>query len=1016
MQNPSTSPNRASSAEVVLGHHSRWMRLGQPLVITNAGLFLTLFLLWMFHPSEQRIEKWGHLPWWWGVGIAVPALFAVALWVIRRRSAEHAARSLDARLVAMNRLETAATLHDANDALARAQREETARFLSSAPVPSRSGLTRLLAIALGVAFLAHLITLGLWSRPEAHAVTPVPVKKNQPPPVVPMASITWKSPITEIKAAPIEEVPLQALADSVTGLKDLTLEIAVNGEPTMTVPVPVDLLGKPGKHSVQTSMYLDQLSVEPYDVVSYYLHVKRVSTEKLPEAVSAVQFVEVKPFRDDVRELPGGSGKSLFPLITALKVAQLRLLKENFVLAHAEISNLNPAWVKENVRVGSEQAVLEKKSGEVVEKLTAGGIPVEIVDLLNQARTRMTDAAKKIDAKQNEPAIPAQGKSLGLITEIEKYFRKVIAKDGSGKSGPTVKDPFQKQQELELKQRYQTLAGELELLVREQQRLAEDLNKEQKPADQQKSTDQGKSADQEKPQPAASPGTTPGKEDKNRIDGTLSERQTQISQRVGALLTGQQFVPEVNEHLENGRSQARESLRQLDADDIPKAREPAVSAARELRLAKEAMDRAGDDKAKDDLADALRAMNKAASQAAGAPKEKSDQAAQDAAKGAADKVEQARANLADAAKKQQETGSEKEAQRLAQAASELNSPGLRNDSQKLFNQPRDAAQAQTVSEALSRLADRIGGQQAGDKKTPGEIAALIERIERTRANMGRLAALEKSTAGKDGGNTPGQNGKQTDQPGKEPGSQEAKGQGKDGPGKEQQGQKGEGQQQGQAKQDQSGQGKDSSGKEQGEGQGQKGKEGKQPGQTKEDQKGQGQGAGETTQPGEQSGSASGKKPDQNQGSPGSQPGEDTSTTGGGTATHSDDTAKRESFAGEVLEDLRQEIWESAAVVPPGNGVEGMRQVLSGQSSGTGGNFSQCVAAFEEIQPPLDNVITLLKAELQKSLRQHELIDQSAEKALPAYREAVADYFEQLSRDYKTSPAGTPPDVKKDDAQ
>ena len=74
-----------------------------------------------------------------------------------------------------------------------------------------------------------------------------------------------------------------------------------------------------------------------------------------------MQFVEVKPFRDDVREEPvRRRWKILFPPNAALKVAQLRLLKENFVLAHAEISNLNPAWVKENVRVGSEQAVLEQ--------------------------------------------------------------------------------------------------------------------------------------------------------------------------------------------------------------------------------------------------------------------------------------------------------------------------------------------------------------------------------------------------------------------------------------------------------------------------------------------------------------------------------------------------------------------------------------------------------------------------------------------------------------------------------
>jgi hypothetical protein len=41
--------------------------------------------------------------------------------------------------------------------------------------------------------------------------------------------------------------------------------------------------------------------------------------------------------------------------------------------------------------------------------------------------------------------------------------------------------------------------------------------------------------------------------------------------------------------------------------------------------------------------------------------------------------------------------------------------------------------------------------------------------------------------------------------------------------------------------------------------------------------------------------------------------------------------------------------------------------------------------------------------LLQSSRQHELSDQLAEQAPPAYRAAVADYFERLSRDYQAPP-------------
>jgi len=55
--------------------------------------------------------------------------------------------------------------------------------------------------------------------------------------------------------------------------------------------------------------------------------------------------------------------------------------------------------------------------------LIQDGLPAEIVNLLSQAQPLMADAAGKIRATANEPAVPSQGKALGLITEIEKLKR-----------------------------------------------------------------------------------------------------------------------------------------------------------------------------------------------------------------------------------------------------------------------------------------------------------------------------------------------------------------------------------------------------------------------------------------------------------------------------------------------------------------------------------------------------------------------------------------------------------------
>lgn len=1095
MKTPDLSPNGVSSPANLLHGQHRWMRTALPLAIVNAGLILTLVFLWLSHPSGQRIEKWGWLPLWWMLGIFVSALIAVALWALRHRSMLHSARSLDKRLNAMNRLETAVAYKDADDAVLRAQREETAHFLEQAPVRSHRAILRVLGIVAAAALAAHLATLTLWSWPGAR--TAVPMTKPEPPPEVPKASITWKSPAAETKAVPIEEVPLNALADSVTGLRDMVLEIEVNGEPKMSLPFPVEKLNEPGRHPVQTSIYLDQLNVEPFDMVSYYLHAKRISKIKFPEVVSTVQFVEIKRFRDDVREVPGGNGKSVFPLITALKVAQLRLMKENFLLAHAEISTTQPVWVKENKRVGDEQGILEKKSGEVIAKLTQEGLPAEIIDLLAQAQPLMADASGKILAKQNQTALPLQGKSLGLITEIEKFMIKKVAKDGKSKGGPTVKDPFQKQQELELKQRFKTQAGEMELLLREQQRLAGDLNKEQQqsPAKSQqanspapdakdsgkdsKSSDSGVNPSKSGAQPSGGDTQPSGSDtqssdgsakpsdgdaktpDRNKIEGTLAERQTQISQRIGALLTGQVFVPEITQHLEAARDQARESLKQLDADDVPKAREPAASAAHELMLAKQVMDRVGEEKTKNDLEAALQDLNKAADQAANAPKQKSDEEAKDEAKKAADQVEKTRDDLAGSAKGQQEAGSEKAAARLAQIVNALNDPKLRADLQKLYNLPRDAGQAQAVSQKISRITEQIAKMQAGGPKTPAELAELVERVERSRANLQRLAMAEKAGGNQtgprgDGLKMPAGNG-DSSKPGANPGTSPGANPGTK-PG-EKAGSKpdGAGSQAGSNPGENPGAGsKPDKGQGTGPGQGQgaqpeassgtsPGKEpGSNPGQ--EQGKGEGEGAGSNSQAQVQN--SKGQEPgkgDPQKGEQGSQ-GEGEGSGGSGVTSASSNPAPASSqqdgkeqdsktppsggggagneaagngggsarLTREVVEDLEQETREMTAVLGPSHETEELERTFKHPTSR---QFSQVVATYEQINGPLDTVIALLKAELQKTRRQHELLDQSAEKALPAYRDAVADYFEQLSRDYPdATPPAQPDDSKKDGAQ
>ena len=548
---PSVTTRETNAPADLLRARTRWRRLGIPLIGVNAGLLLTLAVLWKLHSSWLRIDSPGRLFQVWGSGLGLTLLAGLMLWGARRRSGPlQGARSLDENLQAMNRLEAAALLQSQADPIARAQRNETAAFLAGrGPVRRGTDPVKILLLAFAALSLAHLATLTLWTRPwQRNIAAPVKAAPTPSPAALPKASITWKTPKSEIKASPVEEVPLEAVADSASGLRDLTLEVAVNGEPRPTTAIPADALTKPGAHPLQTSLYLDQVDAQPYDIVSYFLRAKRITKGTLPDTVSPVQFVEIKPFRDDIREVPGANAdlKGLFDLLTALKVAQLNLLKQNFVLGHAEISHENPAWKKENARVGDEQAALGAKADEIIAQFIQKGVPANIVDLLQQSRALMADAAGKINDTKNTEALATQGKSLGLITEIEKYFIKLVAKSGQSKGGPkNVKDPFEKPPDFELKQRFDTIAGGMEDLAQAQLKLAQELAR---------ADPQDPNAGKPTPEP---PGAEPKKSDPNRIEGTFTERQTLISQRIGALLNRPALPPEVNVHLTSAQVEMR---------------------------------------------------------------------------------------------------------------------------------------------------------------------------------------------------------------------------------------------------------------------------------------------------------------------------------------------------------------------------------------------------------------------------------------------------------------------------
>ena len=713
-----------SNSESLVGKQHRAAQWTPLLGFIAAGLALTLGLLWLIHPSVAPVANWQWLRPGWVGGLAMTGICALILWRVRRRTLLRSATELDAALETHNRLEAAIALHSAQDAMAKAQRAETEEFLRQSRIRLRRPWLAVTVILTTLLAVAHLATLICWARPvqvtaKSKKDLPIVAEKKEAP-AAPTADIEWRSPESETAATAIEEVPLEAEADSSTGLRNAVLEIEVNGAHRLSEPLTDDLT-RPGPHTLKPSIYLDQLDVKTYDIVSYHLRVQRISDAALAPTVSPVQFVQIKPPREDTFICAGGDQPSkCFNYVTALKAAQLRLMKDNFTLAHADVSHADTDWLGQNSRVGNEQNQLADRTGDVIELMRTNHYPDEILSLVRASQPLMSDAGTKILRKENEPAFQPQGQALGYLTEVEKYLKssiKLVARSLQ----PKAVDPFQRPKNLELKRHPLTPAGKIDALAKAQSQLAGDLARGNT-----NSTLRLAAADQDNPA--------------DDVAGTPGERQEKIRDHLSGFLNDPAIQDDALKHLHSGDDFAGKSQAWIDQNAFAAASEPAAEAARELNLTASALRAGGDQAAKNSLADALLQLAAAAGNVRRAPQAKTDAEAAAQLKKAEEAIRDAARQLASEAQRQQENGSANAAERLGQMSKMMQGESLKQMLVQAKASPRDATQAEALAKKLDELAERAGEQRNPGRTSRQDLARLVERMQLTQLNLKNLAS------------------------------------------------------------------------------------------------------------------------------------------------------------------------------------------------------------------------------------------------------------------------------------
>jgi hypothetical protein len=647
---PGRSPSETRDVLALLRLHERQAR-GTWLLWSGAATLAAVAL--------QGISALGWWPRAWNASLCAMAAAAVLLvvWFVRvaRITPAVLARTLDQRWQLRGRLESTIECAADDSAWSRALRADASAASAGRSLPGavlwRAGLLALGAVGLALLTEGSVIGAPLIRLPPRHAA-PETVAH------LPDFNVTmdWKSPDPEIQATAIEEVPLSAVIDSNVPLRRVLLETTVNGAGVRSQPLEPGMLervARPGRHEVEPSVFLDELEVKPFDIVSYRLIAEVDVNGTIRTAASQPQLIQIRPAR---RDAGMAGGPSEFPgMLMELKSRQLLLLKQNAALGQlAANAATDPSWTAENDRVAKEQAALRTKAAELIAWSQRHDGPPEVKTALDQASDLMDTASREITARSNDAALPTQTRALALITSLEKFLNRALS------GGSPAANPIPDDQHFTMPDRAQAPAGELEKLAAREQDVSAQLE-----------TGSG------------GPATD--------LAAVASE-QGAIGADAAKLAGGDHYDAEVKRQLAEAAQAATDAAQQLKANDPATARLQTARAARALAQAVDTQDKLGRT-----LAVALLVRTR---------REANDAARSSHAGAALKSIGQ---DLVSAATSQQQTGSLDVARALADLAQSLSvtSASAKNDADRLRTYAMSAAHVQVMLSEHKAAVDRV---------------------------------------------------------------------------------------------------------------------------------------------------------------------------------------------------------------------------------------------------------------------------------------------------------------------
>ena len=259
--------------------------------------------------------------------------------------------------------------------------------------------------------------------------------------------VSFNKPGRDTRVSPIQEVFVEAKAEDDYGVSKLELVYSVNGGEEKTISL-LDS-GRSLKEVVAGyTFYLEELGLEPGDLVSYYARATdNNASGQRRTATSDIYFLTVRPFSLNYRQAeqapPQGGGGGGGEQNGRLSEQQREIIAATFNVLR-DSATLSAREFEENlVTIALAEEELKDQARTLAQRMDNRGVTddssfKQIAMLLPQAAEQMELAVKGLRDKSPSGAMPPEQKALQILQRAEAIYRDVqvaFQEQGGGGGG-----------------------------------------------------------------------------------------------------------------------------------------------------------------------------------------------------------------------------------------------------------------------------------------------------------------------------------------------------------------------------------------------------------------------------------------------------------------------------------------------------------------------------------------------------------------------------------------------------